>query len=376
MQFGKLAGIGGSYIQLARRGLSFMGDALSDLEADPSDRTALVSLERIASGFRQTGEEYGYPEITGFFGEITALLRDGNGLKSKLSAQELTRIGQVVSELDRLLSAQAQSVPESIFFLNDENGRDEGYILIVDPEPQGRESARAILESCGYRVDAAESGESAMAKELKSIPDLLLVDFSFSGTPREMSERLDFVIKIRNLSAFSLNRIIAVSSSATGAEGAGFAFDYGIDDIIAKPYREEELILRVRNQIKQKRRMERLLTEKEKALRAAAELEKKLDSFQWQLDSLRKERDSFQIRNNQLEKRNRTLVKKKTLSKLIGWFSIIILVSALFGALIVGMSDFLNSFYGYKDHSYQPKDIHRNMDNFKKHQGDATTKQY
>lgn len=365
MQSGKLEGISDSYIQSAHRSLSVMADALSDLEANPSDRSALASLERIASGFRQMGNGDGYPEINGLFSKIAYLLRDGAGFKSELNPEVLTRIGQVIGDLGRLLNVQLQSVQAPPFSPDEEKGKDAGNLLIVDPDPQGRESARAILEGCGYRVETAESGGSAMGKELKNMPDLILVDLSFSRAPREMAESIDFIKKLRKLPAFSQGRIIAVSSMAAAANSTFFAFSYEIDDIIAKPYRQDELVSRIRNQLQKKRREEQLISEKEAALQAGAELEKKLNAFQWQLDSLRKERDNLQIKNNQLEKRNRTLIRRKSFSKTISWFMILLLISALAGALVVASSGFFSSFYNYMDKTYQPMDIDKDSNLYK-----------
>ena len=52
----------------------------------------------------------------------------------------------------------------------------ERTILIIDDDPIFVKSTKAVLESHGYRVDSARSGEEGLAKMRQEKPDLVLLD--------------------------------------------------------------------------------------------------------------------------------------------------------------------------------------------------------
>ncbi|TSA01875.1 MAG: response regulator, partial [Nitrospiraceae bacterium] len=54
-------------------------------------------------------------------------------------------------------------------------------ILVVDDEPQIRQTLRTILESAGYTVVTAESGEDAIRAFAQCRPDLVLMDLLIPG---------------------------------------------------------------------------------------------------------------------------------------------------------------------------------------------------
>jgi CheY-like chemotaxis protein len=55
------------------------------------------------------------------------------------------------------------------------------HILIVEDNPDGRETLRTLLELLGYQVDVAEDGLEGVAKALSQHPEIAVVDI---GLPR------------------------------------------------------------------------------------------------------------------------------------------------------------------------------------------------
>jgi two-component system, sensor histidine kinase len=49
-------------------------------------------------------------------------------------------------------------------------------VLLVEDNPDGRESLRAILEIWGFEVEAAENGQEGIAKALTWNPNIAVVD--------------------------------------------------------------------------------------------------------------------------------------------------------------------------------------------------------
>ena len=56
-----------------------------------------------------------------------------------------------------------------------------GHILIVDDEPQIRQSFEKILTTEGHTVKTASSGETAIALVKAAVPDLVIMDVSMPG---------------------------------------------------------------------------------------------------------------------------------------------------------------------------------------------------
>ena len=56
-----------------------------------------------------------------------------------------------------------------------------GHILIVDDEPQIRQSFEKILTAEGHTVKTASSGEAAIALVQAAVPDLVIMDVSLPG---------------------------------------------------------------------------------------------------------------------------------------------------------------------------------------------------
>ena len=108
-------------------------------------------------------------------------------------------------------------------------------ILVVDDEPDIRQSVKMILETNGYKVITAEDGDDCLLK-LKDIkPDLILLDIMMPGTP--VSEVVKKITDIK-IAFMSVVRI-------SDARKRGLCEQENIVDFFQKPFNVTELIDRV-----------------------------------------------------------------------------------------------------------------------------------
>jgi two-component system KDP operon response regulator KdpE len=110
-------------------------------------------------------------------------------------------------------------------------------ILVVDDEPQITRVLRMSLQSSGYEVILARNGIEALDRFHDSAPDLIITDLSMP----EM-DGLELTRTIRRLGA---TPIIVLSVREQEAIKIA-ALDDGADDYITKPFSMQELLARVR----------------------------------------------------------------------------------------------------------------------------------
>ncbi len=114
-------------------------------------------------------------------------------------------------------------------------------ILVVDDEPQIRRALRTSLDARGYEVHAVGTGQEAVVAAAEEAPDLLLLDL---GLPD-----LDGTEVIRRVRSFSEVPIIVLSVRDRQADKVS-ALDAGADDYVSKPFGMEELLARLRAQLR------------------------------------------------------------------------------------------------------------------------------
>jgi len=114
-------------------------------------------------------------------------------------------------------------------------------ILVVDDEPQIRRALRTSLEAHGYAVQTAGTGEEAVVAAAEASPDLVFLDL---GLPD-----LDGTDVIRRMRAFSRVPVIVLSVRDQQADKVA-ALDAGADDYVTKPFGMEEVLARLRAQLR------------------------------------------------------------------------------------------------------------------------------
>ena len=110
-------------------------------------------------------------------------------------------------------------------------------ILIIDGDVQTRRALRSALRSEGYRTWEASSGRDGLAAFAARAPQAVLLDLNLPDT-----EGLDALASIRDSSSVP---VLAMSSGLSGSDEVT-ALDSGANDYILKPFREAELLARLR----------------------------------------------------------------------------------------------------------------------------------
>ncbi len=114
-------------------------------------------------------------------------------------------------------------------------------VLVVDDEPRYVRLLRANLESVGFRVVSAPDGLSALQKAESETPDLVVLDL--------MLPDIDGYEVCRSIREFSTVPIIMLTARREQADKIR-GLDRGADDYITKPFDAEELLARVRAQLR------------------------------------------------------------------------------------------------------------------------------
>jgi len=161
----------------------------------------------------------------------------------------------------------------------------EAKILIVDDKPENLRLLAAILKEAGYIVRQLRSGKMVLASVLDAPPDLILLDI--------MMPEIDGYEVCRGLKAeertlgIPVIFISALEDVANKIKG----FSVGGVDYITKPFREEEVLVRVKTHLSL-RLMQNRLEEQNARLRheiiMREEVEKERLGFQRRLQQTRK----------------------------------------------------------------------------------------
>ena len=116
-------------------------------------------------------------------------------------------------------------------------------ILLVDDTQANREVLCALLESEGYKIFMAPDGPSALRIADRTNPDLILLDVMMPGmNGYEVCRRLKREDKTRETPVIF---ITAETDTSAVVEG----FQVGGVDYIPKPFRDAEVLVRVRNNL-------------------------------------------------------------------------------------------------------------------------------
>ncbi|HXN07919.1 MAG TPA: response regulator [Nitrospiria bacterium] len=115
--------------------------------------------------------------------------------------------------------------------------QDRGLILLIEDEPQVRRFLRASLQSEGYRLVEAETGQEGLRQAATCNPELVLLDL---GLPD-----LDGLEVIKKLREWTRLPIIILSARGQDQDKIR-ALDLGADDYLTKPFSAGELLARIR----------------------------------------------------------------------------------------------------------------------------------
>jgi two-component system KDP operon response regulator KdpE len=110
-------------------------------------------------------------------------------------------------------------------------------ILVIDDEIQIRRLLQITLETAGFKVHLAASGEEGIREAAMARPELIILDLGLQD-----ADGIDVLKKLRVWAEIP----ILILSVRASEQDIVAALDAGADDYLTKPFRSGELLARVR----------------------------------------------------------------------------------------------------------------------------------
>ncbi len=120
-----------------------------------------------------------------------------------------------------------------------------GKILVVDDQKNMRTTTAIVLRQAGYQVSEAEDGAAAVQRLSSEIFDVVLTDLRMGA--------VDGMEVLRSALEVAPNAQVIVMTAYGTIESAVEAIRRGAYDYLAKPFKEEELLLRVEKALEKRR---------------------------------------------------------------------------------------------------------------------------
>ncbi len=117
-------------------------------------------------------------------------------------------------------------------------------ILVVEDEPTLAELLKETLDIEGYHTVTVLNGEDAVRFALRDMPQLIILDIMLPGM-----DGYEVVKQLRDHPK-TMNIPIIVLSACMSHTDKTFAFELGVDNYITKPFDTDELLARIRRQLK------------------------------------------------------------------------------------------------------------------------------
>ncbi|QIR40269.1 response regulator [Tolypothrix sp. PCC 7910] len=116
-------------------------------------------------------------------------------------------------------------------------------ILLVDDNPDNLRLLSKMLESEGYVLRKSLSGRMALQAAQREVPDLILLDVNMPEmNGYEVCQQLKLVEKTRNIPIIFISALDDLKDKVK-------AFELGAQDYITKPFKELEVLARIKNQL-------------------------------------------------------------------------------------------------------------------------------
>lgn len=121
------------------------------------------------------------------------------------------------------------------------------HILVVDDIPENLDVLLRTLESRGYSVLVAKSGEGALKVAKQFVPDLILLDVMMPGlNGYETCQKLKDDIRFAEVPIIFLTALDHIDAVVEG-------FDVGAVDYIVKPFNRRDVLARIRTHLERAR---------------------------------------------------------------------------------------------------------------------------
>jgi adenylate cyclase len=157
---------------------------------------------------------------------------------------------------------------------------DDAKILVVDDVPQNVRLLEAVLAPRGYDVVTATDGESALRLIESEEPDLVLLDV--------VMPQLDGYEVCRRLRAREETAMLPVLMVTASVAEKAKVIEAGADDLIAKPFNQDEMLARVRSLLRIKRYHDTVKAQAAELLGLNRTLEGRVQAQVQELERMRK----------------------------------------------------------------------------------------
>ena len=120
-------------------------------------------------------------------------------------------------------------------------------VLVIEDEPQIRRLIQLTLESSGFRVHQAANGGEGLARSSTDRPEAVVLDL---GLPD--MDGIEVLKQIRSRSTVP----VLILSVRNGEQDVIACLNAGADDYLIKPFRQGELVARIKAAIRHRQRPE------------------------------------------------------------------------------------------------------------------------
>jgi PAS domain S-box-containing protein len=117
-------------------------------------------------------------------------------------------------------------------------------VLVIDDDATTRRILEGVLRKAGLEVITASSADEGLAVAFERTPSLILLDLVMPGR-----DGFEVLRALRN-DPRTENVAVVVLTALAGDGEVAKAFDAGADDFLQKPFREGELMARIRGQVR------------------------------------------------------------------------------------------------------------------------------
>jgi len=136
---------------------------------------------------------------------------------------------------------------------NKSDKRDLPQVLLVEDNIDMRQFIKAGLKE-DYRIIEAKNGEEGLKMAISKLPDLLITDLMMPKM-----DGIDLCKQLKTMVATSHIPIIMLTAKA-GVENRIEGLETGADDYLIKPFETRELLARIKNLIRQRRKLRELFS--------------------------------------------------------------------------------------------------------------------
>jgi len=120
-------------------------------------------------------------------------------------------------------------------------------VLVIEDEPQIRRLIQLTLESSGFRVTSAATGQEGLARSATDRPEAVVLDLGLPDT-----DGIEVLKSLRSRSTVP----VLILSVRNAEQDVISCLNAGADDYLMKPFRQGELVARVKAAIRHRQRPE------------------------------------------------------------------------------------------------------------------------